>query len=247
MFDPMGDRFKAYENVAEQVLPSRLPVLLRLDGNSFSKLTKKLKFKKPFDDLFDGAMEEAALAVLRYCSGARFAFIESDEITIALRNDQTVETTPFLANRTQKIASLTAATASVAFNSYLRAGFMEELEVDGIFDCRVYVVPESDLNNAILWRQFDSRRNCISGYAYYRVKESPNHSLKMLDKMSTADRSKLLADDFDLPEDKIPRHHLFGRMIYRQDTRWIVDKNLPFFKDDQNFVYNLFYGETPKN
>lgn len=48
--DPMGERLKSYERVAENVLPSRLPVIIRFDGNSFSRLIfQELGFN--FNDL----------------------------------------------------------------------------------------------------------------------------------------------------------------------------------------------------
>src|SRR5690606_15755000 len=50
--DPLGKRMKCYERAAEAVLAPRLPVIIRLDGNSFSRLTRKLRFNKPFDERF---------------------------------------------------------------------------------------------------------------------------------------------------------------------------------------------------
>ena len=41
--------------------------------------------------VFEGAMDAAAMAVIDYCSGAEFCYIQSDEISILLRNDQTLD------------------------------------------------------------------------------------------------------------------------------------------------------------
>jgi len=166
--DSMGDRMKSYETASEQILPIRLPVILRLDGNSFSRFTKVNDFKKPFDEKFDAAMNAAAKAVLSYCSGSCVAYLQSDEMTILLRNNQTVDTDPFLGNRTQKLTSLTAAKASVAFN---RALTMFDIDAQAVFDCRAFVVPHYEVQNVFLWRQFDAFKNCISAYAYYKLKE----------------------------------------------------------------------------
>src|SRR5690606_6640342 len=147
------------------------PVIIRLDGNSFSRLTRVLKLEKPFDERFNRAMDAAAIAVLEYCSGAQVAYVQSDEITILLRNDQTHETTPFLGNRTQKITSLTAATAAVAFSQALAAelGLEARDGVRAIFDARVFVVPPAEVNNVFLWRQFDAFKNSVSTYAYWEL------------------------------------------------------------------------------
>lgn len=218
--DPMGERLKSYERVAENVLPSRLPVIIRLDGNSFSRLTKVLKLEKPFDERFNRAMDAAAIAVLEYCSGAQVAYVQSDEITVLLRNDQTHETTPFLANRTQKIASLTASTASVVFNQVLA----RELGLDvgdgpqAIFDARVFVVPSAEVNNAFLWRQLDAFKNSVGSVAYWGLvkKYGRKSAQKMLHGKSTAQRQELIFQEFGFNFNDLPAHWKRGRCIVRK-------------------------------
>lgn len=39
----LGDRMKRYESVSDGYLPSRMPVIVRLDGNSFHKCGLKDK------------------------------------------------------------------------------------------------------------------------------------------------------------------------------------------------------------
>lgn len=166
MADSFGDRMKGYERAAENILPRRLPVIVRIDGNSFSKLTADLD--KPFDRDFEEAMNAAAIAVCSYCSGAQLAYVQSDEITVLLRNDQNRDTDPFLGNRTQKLASLVAGTATLAFNKHWEVLGRSKR---GIFDCRAFVVPPSEVVNVFLWRQQDAFRNFVHSYAYWRMAE----------------------------------------------------------------------------
>lgn len=214
MSDQFGDRIKAYEAVWDQRLPARLPVILRLDGNSFSNFTKIVGFNKPFDERMFRAMWAAAEAVLKYCSGAQVAYTQSDEITILLRNDLTLNTDPFLANRVQKIASLCASVASVAFNKQL---FTEGLEAEAIFDCRVFVVPVSEVTNVFLWRQLDAFKNCVSAYAYYMLAEKygKGTAFKMLHGINTADKQELIFKEFGINVDKLPTHWKRGACISR--------------------------------
>ena len=46
----LGDRIKSYEATTENRLLPHLPIVVRLDGRSFSKFTKGLNVN--FDDLF---------------------------------------------------------------------------------------------------------------------------------------------------------------------------------------------------
>jgi tRNA(His) 5'-end guanylyltransferase len=212
----MGDRFKGYETAAEQVLPARLPIVLRLDGNSFSKLTDREEFDKPFDPQFEGAMNAAAMAVMDYCSGAQVAYVQSDEISILLRNDMTHRTQPFLANRTQKIASLCAATSAVAFN---RENREHGIDTEAIFDCRAFVLPPEDVVNYFLWRQRDAFKNCISSFAYHELRKLRGRKTaqKMLHGKSTDERQELIFQELGVNPNDIPIHRKRGRCVYREN------------------------------
>lgn len=50
MNDSLGDRMKAYESASSNTLPSRIPLIMRLDGRAFHTYTRKME--KPFDLTF---------------------------------------------------------------------------------------------------------------------------------------------------------------------------------------------------
>lgn len=208
--DAYGDRMKGYEAVSDLVLPNRLPVIVRLDGNSFSKLTKVNKLKKPFDEKFKGWMDAAATAVLEYCSGAQFGYHQSDEISILLLNDQTRQTDPFLSNRVQKLCSLLASTASLAFS--------KASGIDAIFDCRVFVVPPQEVNNTFLWRQKDAFKNCVSAYCYWALGEKVGKGTarRMVHGLSTKERQEVLFRELGLNVNDLP--------VWQKRGSWIIRK-----------------------
>ena len=54
--DKLGDRMKHnYEEVSKMRLTRRMPVVIRLDGRAFHTFTRG--FKKPFDEIFNKAMQ----------------------------------------------------------------------------------------------------------------------------------------------------------------------------------------------
>lgn len=215
MADPVGERMKGYEESSENVLPARLPVIVRLDGNSFSRLTKGLKLEKPFDARFERAMDEAARAVCEYADGARLAYVQSDEISVLLTNDRTHDTQPFLANRTQKLTSLLAATASVAFNQAMAD---EALPTSAVFDARVFVVPPAEVNNVFLWRQLDAFRNCVGAYAYYELadKYGRKTAARMLHGKGTDERQEIIFSELDVNINDLPAAWRRGRVLLRR-------------------------------
>jgi len=161
----LGDRMKEYERAYDIRLPRRLPVILRIDGNHFSKTTKALKLRKPFDWEMRDAMVHTMRALLDYCSGAVLGYTQSDEISLLLRNNQAHTTEPMAGNRIQKLCSLVASEATDAFTRRIRhvnpVSTARREQVPVSFDCRVFVLPEDEVVNYFLWRQQDAMRNFI--------------------------------------------------------------------------------------
>ncbi len=220
MPESLAARIKAYEAASEQILPIRLPVILRMDGHAFSKLTEREDFEKPFDERFLEAMHAAATDVLEFCSGAELAYVQSDEISVLLRNDHTEQTEPFVGNRTQKLASLTASRAAVTFN---RVANGHGIPTEAMFDCRAFVVPYAEVNNYFLWRQEDAFKNCISTYAYWelRKKYDATKAHQKLHGLSTNERQELIFQEFGVNPNDIATKWKRGVCIRR------VERELP--------------------
>jgi len=267
--DEFGDRIKDYEKTFDYKLLNRSPILIRLDGNSFSKLTKNLKFEKPYDEVFNNAMLSATTAVLEYCSGACIAYTQSDEITVLLRNDQTLDTSPFLSNRIQKICSLVASTCSVAFNNYLSFQSKHQIfnELNAVFDCRVFVVPKEEVNNVFLWRQQDCWKNCVSAVAHFGLcdKYGRKTAQKMLHGKGASDRQELIFTELGMNMNDYPTKYKRGICVVRKAyntpiedilpiekvkelgkegeivkrTLWTPDLDIPMFNKDPNYIEHL--------
>ena len=226
----LADRMKTYEQVTDSRLTNRVPVILRIDGNSFHNFTRLAKFQRPFDKDLSEMMIATAMDVLRYCSGSTLAYVQSDEISILLRNDQTTRTQPFLANRVQKLVSLVASVATVSFyksflewthNQHVDAVthmvdeelplYAKRRELRPTFDARAFVLPHNDVVNYFVWRQQDAYKNCVSAVAEAVLAEQYNRATvrKMLAGQNTGKRKEILLQhglDLDVRIDQRYRH-----------------------------------------
>jgi tRNA(His) guanylyltransferase len=167
MSDSLGDRMKNnYENVTRNVLVRRMPVIMRIDGKAFHTLTKSCV--KPFDKDFSDAMILAANNVMSESMGAKLAYIQSDEISILLTDYDNLESEAWFNNNIQKLCSISASMAAVAFSN--------AFEKNGYFDCRVFNIPKEEVNNYFIWRQQDWIRNSLQmlSRSYYNQKELHN-------------------------------------------------------------------------
>lgn len=178
----MSTRMKDYEWAFSATLPARLPIVIRVDGRAFHRYTHS--FDKPFDDTLRNLMAQTAVAMCRNLSGAKFAFTQSDEISVLLTNDDTLNTEPFMGNVVQKLVSISASMATQKFAESLIANDALSLGIPQ-FDSRVFVLPPDEVENYFLWRQLDATRNSIrmAAYAHFSHKQLLNVTNKQAQDM----------------------------------------------------------------
>ena len=207
--DSLGDRMKEnYENRAKTYLVRRMPVIIRLDGKAFHTFTKGLK--KPYDEIFHNTMNATMKYLCENIQGCKLGYTQSDEITLVLTDYDTLTTDAWFDNNVQKICSVSASMATMAFNKYLRefsrdtlrrinntftctveeanytAVLEKAIEKGAMFDSRCFNIPESEVTNCLIWRQQDATRNAI------QMLGQCNFSHKELQKKSCNDIQDML-------------------------------------------------------
>lgn len=250
----LGDRIKSsYEDRSKTFLNRRTITIIRLDGKGFSKFTKNLN--KPFDDGFSQDMDATALYLCENIQGAKFAYTQSDEISVVLCDFDNIETDAWFDYNVQKMTSIAASLATAKFNQLrlVRNSSNGYLDTDNVmestlafFDARVFQVPNVDeMFNAILWRQQDCTRNSISMAA------SAAYSHKELEKKSSSMKQEMLFQKGINWNDYLPKYKR-GSVVKKKlyyiegsdgDTyarsKWIVDPNTPIFTEDREYLYEL--------
>lgn len=179
----LKDRMLGYEKVTNTYLTKKTPVILRLDMRSGHSFTKG--FNKPFDEMFMNTMQNTMSYLCSNIQGCVFAYTESDEITLVLIDYQTIDTCAWFDYRVQKLCSVSASMATMAFNKYfyenvntsysitqaheLMDEYKEKLfetywnavDKGAMFDARCFNIPKEEVVNALIYRQQDCTRNSI--------------------------------------------------------------------------------------
>jgi tRNA(His) guanylyltransferase len=156
----LGDRMKRLEAVTRAILPPRTHTIIRVDGVAFHSFLRHAE--KPYDRNVMEAMDAVAEALCGRISGSVFAFTQSDECSILVTDFSAPGTQPWYGGVVQKIASVSASIATVAFNRTYQpyGGRPENL---AMFDARVFTIPDpAEVVNYFLWRQRDCVRNSIT-------------------------------------------------------------------------------------
>lgn len=117
--DDLGCRMKTfYEQIPKTRLMRRCPVVIRCDGRSFHTFTKK--FQKPFDEVLIKTMQETMKYLCENIQGCVLGYTQSDEITLILIDYKKITSSAFFDYEVQKICSITASMATMAFNKFLK-------------------------------------------------------------------------------------------------------------------------------
>ena len=183
-FDDIDFQMRKYEKSLDQVILDDMYLVARLDGRGFSKFTKKQNFEKPFDVNFRDLMVKTTRDLMEI-SGFRiiYAYTESDEISLLFHPKENS-----FGRKTRKINSTLAAQAS-AFLS-LQVGEVVT------FDCRVIPLPNIErVMDYFCWRQEDSHRNSLNGWAYWTLRKegiSKRKATAMLSGQGVAFKNDLL-------------------------------------------------------
>lgn len=189
----LGTRMKEYEKRNQYYLQKRTPVAIRVDGRSFHTFTKG--FKRPFDDILMKSMQETAKYMCENIQGAKFAYVQSDEITIILVDYDTLETDCWFNYRTDKLCSISASMATMAFNrvfvknvdewgrltfpNWDEGGTNEEVDVDllKLNDAYQRAIGKGAMFDA---RCFNIPKEEVTNLIYWRQLDATRNSIQMV-------------------------------------------------------------------
>ena len=204
--DNLGTRMKEfYETIPKTRLMRRCPVAIRIDGKAFHTFTRG--FNKPFDEVLVKSMQRTMKYLCENIQGCVFGYTQSDEITLILLDYQTLDTDAWFDYEVQKMCSIAASMATMAFNRYFSYEINENYDIDNpfrpederkqvdtylkaaekgaMFDARVFNIPKEEVTNLIYWRQLDAARNSVQmvGQANFSHKELQGKSCNMIQDM----------------------------------------------------------------
>lgn len=212
--DELGKRMKEYyETVSKTKLTRRTPVAIRLDGRAFHSFTRG--FKRPFDEILIQSMQRTMQYLCENIQGCVLGYHQSDEITLILVDYKKLTSSAFFDYEVQKMCSISASMATMAFNKYFREltdnylrsdawvnHYWEEdvekyantlkkaIDKGAMFDARCFNIPKEEVCNLIYWRQLDATRNSIQmvGQANFSHKELQNKSCNQIQDMLMTER-----------------------------------------------------------
>ena len=189
----LANRMKEYEKRNQYYLQKRTPVAIRVDMRAGHTFTRG--FKRPFDDIFMKSMQETAKYMCENMGNAKLAYVQSDEITIILVDYDTLETDCWFNYRTDKLCSISASMATMAFNrvfvknvdewgrltfpNWDEGGTNEEVDVDllKLNDAYQRAIGKGAMFDA---RCFNIPKEEVTNLIYWRQLDATRNSIQMV-------------------------------------------------------------------
>ena len=261
--DSLGDRMKAYENISRNYLTRRIPVIIRLDGRSFHTFCKG--FEKPFDHVLMEAMQQTMKYLCENIQGCVLGYTQSDEITLVLTDYANINTDAWFGYNIQKMSSVAASMATMAFNKSMLAILENErlwkdgnlyptyvlaLEKGAMFDARCFSIPKEEIINALIYRQQDATRNSILSVAQsvFSHKEMQGISCKDLQNKMLTEKD-INWNNYSIPEKRgtccikklfeVRRETAGDVTAIIERPKWVIDKEIPIFTEDRGYIESL--------
>jgi tRNA(His) guanylyltransferase len=88
-FDKLDKTMRVYETNADQCVLPGIHMIARIDGRSFSRLTKEVcQFEAPYDMRFRDMMVETVKHLMQCGFRVMYAYTQSDEISLLFHQNE---------------------------------------------------------------------------------------------------------------------------------------------------------------
>jgi tRNA(His) guanylyltransferase len=183
-FDDLDQKMRLFEELNDQYVLPHIYIVTRLDGRSFTRLTKEVhQFEAPYNINFRDYMIETVKYLMNCGFRMLYGYTQSDEISLLFHPDE-----DSFQRKIRKLNSILAGEASAKLSLMLKD--------IACFDCRTSQLPNIKLVvDYFRWRNEDAHRNALNSHCYWLLRkkgEKATAAANLLNKKSVAEKNELL-------------------------------------------------------
>ncbi len=183
-FDDLDTKMRVFETAADMCVLPGLYMVARIDGRSFTRLTRETHhFEAPYDLRFRDYMVATVEHLMQCGFRVIYGYTQSDEISLLFHHDEAA-----FERKMRKYNSILAGEASAKFSLLL--GDL------AAFDCRISQLPTEDLMvDYFRWRNEDAHRNALNAHCYWMLRkqgQTMDQATSAMLKLSVASKNELL-------------------------------------------------------
>ena len=189
----LANRMKDYEKRNRYYLQRRLPGVIRLDMRAGHTFTRG--FQRPFDEVFMKTMQQTAKYLCENIQNVKLSYQQSDEISLVLVDYEKLNTDSWFDYRVDKLCSIAASMATLAFNKYFAVNYDEwgeenlpDWDLGGTCDqveaslLKLECAYSKALKMGAMFdaRVFNIPREEVTNYFYWRQLDASRNSIQMV-------------------------------------------------------------------
>ncbi|MCI5064659.1 guanylyltransferase [bacterium] len=183
-FNELDRKMRLYETAHDHCVLPDIFIVARLDGRSFTRLTKEeSQLEVPFDLKFRDYMVDTVKHLMNCGFNIVYGYTESDEISLLFHPLDDA-----FGRKVRKLNSVLAGEASGKFT--LLFGKL------ACFDCRISQLPNRDVVvDYFRWRSEDAHRNSLNAHCYWALRKaglSARDATERLRGVSVSEKNELL-------------------------------------------------------
>lgn len=195
-FTELDARMRVFETAQDVCVPLEMYMVARIDGRSFTRLTKEVHGgDAPFDVRFRDYMVETTAHLMQCGFRVVYGYTQSDEILLRFH---------------RKYGSVLAGEASGRFSVLLGDA--------AAFDCRISQLPNVDrVVDYFRWRAEDVHRNALGAHCYWGLRRmgcTAGQATRWLSRMLAAGKDELLFTEFGINFNDLPAWQRRGCGLY---------------------------------
>ena len=248
-FEQLDRSMRVYETAHDHCVLPGLHMVARIDGRSFSQLTRVAgKFEAPYDMRFRDCMVATLEHLVTACGfSVLFGYTQSDEMSLLFRKDESL-----FGRKLRKYLSVLAGEASAKFS--LTLGSL------GAFDARISQFPDTmAVVDYFRWRHEDAHRNALNGHSYWLLRRQgldDHAATEQLKGVSVPERHEMLyragINISDIPswqkrgigvlwksEDEVGEDPRTGAAVTTTRRRAVVSYDLPMKTEFDDLVRGI--------
>ncbi len=184
-FDELDQKMRVFETAHDLCVLPGLHMVARLDGRSFTRLTKEVhRFEAPFDIRFHDLMLATAEHLMTGCGfTVVYGYTQSDELSLLFALGENG-----FQRKLRKLHSILSGEASAKFSLLLGAV--------AVFDCRISQLPSvGHVVDYFRWRNEDAHRNALNAHCYWLLRKhgkSAGEATAAMNGLSVAQKNEFL-------------------------------------------------------
>jgi len=253
-FDDLDQKMRVFEELNDAYILPGIFIVARLDGRSFTRLTKEVhKFEAPYDTKFRDYMIETVKHLMSCGFRIIYGYAQSDEISLLFHPDENS-----FQRKIRKLNSVLAGEASAKISLLLHD--------IACFDCRISQLPNIELVvDYFRWRNEDAHRNALNSHCYWLLRkkgEKATAAANFLNRKTVAEKNELLFQhgiNFnDLPNwqkrgmgfywetyEKAGYNPRSSEMVKAERRQIKVDLDLPMREQYSDFIRKMIRASQP--